>query len=93
MSNFLETIKERAKADQKTIVLAEGEEIRTVKAADMILKEGIASIILLGSEEKIKALAVGLDISEATIINPETASDRSEFTQKLYEMRKAKGRT
>ena len=44
MSKFLERIKERAKADKKTIVLAEGEELRTVQAADKILKEGIANI-------------------------------------------------
>lgn len=63
MSQFLERIKERAKADKKTIVLAEGEELRTVVAADKILKEGIANIILLGNKDKIAELAKGLDIS------------------------------
>lgn len=93
MSKFLDRIKERAKADKKTIVLAEGEEIRTVKAADIILKEGIANIILLGNEEKIKALAVGLDISAAKIIDPEKSDKLGEFADKFYEMRKAKGMT
>ncbi len=93
MSTFLDRIKERAKQDKKTIVLAEGEEIRTVKAADMILKEGIADIILLGNEEKIKALAVGLDISAATIIDPAKAANLQEFADSFYEMRKAKGMT
>ncbi len=93
MSKFLDRIKERAKQDKKTIVLAEGEEIRTVKAAHLILKEGIANVILLGNEEKIKSLAVGLDISAAKIIDPEKADNLQEFADKFYEMRKAKGMT
>lgn len=44
MSAFLDKIIERAKTDKKTIVLAEGEELRTVKAADMVLKQGIANV-------------------------------------------------
>jgi len=93
LSTFLDRIKERAKQDKKTIVLAEGEEIRTVKAADIILKEGIADLILLGNEEKIKSLAVGLDISAAKIIDPTKAANLQEFADNFYEMRKAKGMT
>ncbi|MBQ3553808.1 MAG: phosphate acetyltransferase [Clostridia bacterium] len=93
MSKFLDRIKERAKLDKKTIVLAEGEDIRTVKAADMILKEGIANIIILGNEDKIRELAVGLDISKAQIIDPEKADNLQEFADMFYEMRKAKGMT
>lgn len=93
MSKFLDRIKERAKQDKKTIVLAEGEELRTVQAADMILKEGIANVILLGNEDKIKSLSAGLDISAAKIIDPEKADNLQEFADKFYEMRKAKGMT
>lgn len=93
MSQFLDRIKERAKAEKKTIVLAEGEELRTVQAADMVLKQGIANVILLGNEEKIKALAVGLDISAAQIIDPEKADNLQAFADSFYEMRKAKGMT
>ncbi len=93
MSKFLDRIKERAKQDKKTIVLAEGEDIRTIKAADMILKEGIANLIILGNEDKIKELAVGLDISAAKIIDPEKADNLQDFADKFYEMRKAKGMT
>ena len=70
MSKFMDKIKETARADKKTIVLAEGEERRTIDAAAQILKEGYANIILLGNESKIKSMADGLDISEATIIAP-----------------------
>ena len=93
MSKFLDRIKERAKQDKKTIVLAEGEDIRTVKAADMILKEGIADIILLGDKKKIAELATGLDLSKAQILDPATDERRQEFADKFYEMRKAKGMT
>ena len=93
MSKFLERIKERAKMDKKTIVLAEGEELRTVQAADIILREGIADIILLGNEDKIRSLAAGLDISAAKIIDPATDANHADFANKFYEMRKAKGMT
>ena len=93
MSNFLQRIKERAKEQKKTIVLAEGEEIRTIKAADMILREGIADLIILGDEGKIKELAVGLDISKATIINPTQSDKYEEFANAFYELRKSKGVT
>lgn len=93
MSKFLERIKERAKTDKKTIVLAEGEELRTVQAADIILREGIADIILLGNEDKIRSLAGGLDISAAKIIDPAKDAMHADFAGKFYEMRKAKGMT
>lgn len=56
----MDKIKETARADKKTIVLAEGEERRTIDAAAQILKEGYANIILLGNESKIKSMADGL---------------------------------
>lgn len=93
MSTFLERTKERAKADKQTIVLAEGEEIRSIEAAAMILKEGIANIILLGNKDVIAEKAGSLDISAATVIDPETDGRFEELADKFYEMRKAKGMT
>ncbi|MBZ4645257.1 MAG: phosphate acetyltransferase [Clostridia bacterium] len=93
MSNFMEKIKEQAKSDKKKIVLAEGTEPRTVKAAAMILEQGIADIVLLGDESEIKKVAGDLDISKAEIINPEMSDKFEEFVNKLYEMRKSKGLT
>lgn len=90
---FLERTKERAKADKQTIVLAEGEEIRSIEAAAVILKEGIANIILLGNKDVIAEKAGDLDISAATIIDPETDERFEELADKFYEMRKAKGMT
>jgi len=68
---------ERAKANLKRIVLPEGTEIRTLKAADIILKEKAAKLILIGDEQEIGKLAAEnnlTNIHEATIVNPETDS-------------------
>ena len=95
MSKFLETIAERARQDKKKIVLAEGSDIRTIRAAAMVLEQGISDIVILGDEAEIKKMAASenLDISAAEIINPLTASNTSEFADMFYEMRKAKGVT
>ncbi|MBQ8636952.1 MAG: phosphate acetyltransferase [Clostridia bacterium] len=95
MSAFTDSLKVRAKADMKTIVLAEGEDIRTVEAAAMVLSEGYAKIIMLGNENKIREMAAekGADISGATIIDPETSAKTALYAEKFYEMRKAKGMT
>ena len=95
MSKFLETIAERARQDKKKIVLAEGSDIRTIRAAAMVLEQGISDIVILGDEAEIKKMAASenLDISAAEIINPLTASNTAEFADMFYEMRKAKGVT
>ena len=51
---FIDEIKARAKADKKTIVLPETEDERTYKAAETVLKEGIADLILIGKKEDIE---------------------------------------
>ena len=93
MSGFLNRIIERAKTDRKTIVLAEGEEIRTIQAASMILAKGISNIILLGNKGKIEELSKGYDISSAKIIEPCSADNFEEFAQDFYALRKEKGVT
>ena len=93
MSTFMDKIKALAAADKKTIVLAEGEERRTVQAADAVLKQGFADIILLGNEAKIKEISKDLDISGARIIDPAASELTADFANKLYELRKAKGMT
>ncbi len=95
MSAFIDSLKASAKANMKTIVLAEGEDIRTVEAAGIVLKEGYAKLILLGNIEKINAMAAekGIDISGATVVDPENSDKAAEYADKLYEMRKAKGMT
>lgn len=93
MSNFMQKMKERAKTDKKKIVLAEGTDIRVIKATAMILEQGIADVILLGDENEIKEIAGDMDISGAEIVNPETSDKFKEFAIIFYEMRKNKGIT
>jgi phosphate acetyltransferase len=91
--NFLESIKQRAKAAGKTIVLPETGDIRTLKAADAILREEIAKVILIGSKDEILAKAEGLDISKAMFIDPADYSEIDSLSAKLADLRKEKGMT
>ncbi|MCL2400600.1 MAG: phosphate acetyltransferase [Defluviitaleaceae bacterium] len=91
--SFLETIKDRARAAKKTIVLPESGDIRTLKAADAILKEGISKVILIGNVKEIKAASTGLDLSKAECIDPGDYSKTNELSEKLAELRKSKGMT
>jgi phosphate acetyltransferase len=91
--SFIERIKERAKKDKKIIVLPESMDVRTFEAADKILKEDIADIIIIGNDVEIKKNSKGFDISKATIINPSTSDMTEDFVNKLYELRKEKGMT
>lgn len=91
--NFLESIKSRAKADKKTIVLPESLERRTLDAADIILKEGIANVILVGNKAEIEKAAEGLDISGATIIEPANFDKFDVLVAKFVELRSSKGVT
>ena len=91
---LMNQIKAKAKAANKCIVLAEGTEERTLKAADIILSEGIARLILLGNESEIKNLAAeyGLkNIDKATIIDPMTHAKKEFYAEMLCEIRKKKG--
>ena len=93
--NFIENIKNRAKQEIKTIVLPEAEDIRTLKATQIALKEKYANIVLVGNEEIIKQKAQenNVNIEGATIINPQTSENYEKYVQLLYELRKNKGMT
>lgn len=93
--NFIEKIKQRAKQDIKTIVLPEADDIRTLKATELVLKEKYANIILIGDEQKVKELAKSnnINIEGVKIINPKTSKDYEKYANLLYELRKHKGMT
>ena len=93
MSRIIEDIKRRAKENKKTIVLPETMDRRTLEATDIILKEGIANIILIGSKEEILKNSEGLNIDKATIIDPYKSDLTEELIEKLYNLRKEKGMT
>ncbi len=92
MSKIIDSIIDKAKRLQKTIVLAEGEEPRTVEAAQTIVSNKIAKVILLGNEEKLKTMYPYADFEGIKIIDPLTA-DIEDYADTLYELRKAKGMT
>ncbi len=93
--NFIESIKEKAKNEIKNIILPEGNDIRTLKAASIALKEAYANITILGNKNEIEKMAKenNLDISKATIINPLESEKYNEYVNAFYELRKAKGMT
>ena len=94
--SVMNQIVERAKANKQRIVLPEGTEERTLKAADQLLADGVADLILIGNPEEIMGLANqwGLEnIGKATIINPADHPKKEEYAQLLCELRKKKGMT
>ena len=90
---FIDEIKAKAKSNKKTVILPESMDRRTFEAAAEILAEDIADLIIIGTDEEVKANSEGLDISKATIINPHTYGKTKEYINGFYELRKAKGMT
>lgn len=94
--NLLDKLIERAKSNTQRIVLPEGTEKRTLTAADQLLRDGVAEIILLGNSAEIGAVAKELGLShidKATIIDPKSHEKKENYTQLLFELRKNKGLT
>ena len=94
--DLLNQIITRAKANKQRIVLPEAEEERTLRAADKVLADDIAELILIGNPDNIKRLAGewGLKhIEKATIVDPENNPRSEEYAALLTELRKNKGMT
>ena len=94
--NLLEHIVARAKSDKQRIVLPEATEERTLRAADRVLADDIANLILIGNPDEINALAAKWDlhnIGKATIVDPENNPKSEEYSALLAELRKKKGMT
>ena len=94
--DILEQMIARAKANKQRIVLPEGDEPRTLEAANILLRDRIADLILIGDPEKIAGMAAekGFDyIKEAKIVDPLHDAKMPEYTQLLFEVRKSKGMT
>lgn len=90
---FIDTIKARARADKKTIILPESMDRRTFVAAEKILKEDIANLIIIGTPEEVAKNSEGLDISGATIIDPNTYEKTQEYIDLFVKLREKKGMT
>ncbi len=93
---LINNIKEKARRLNKKIVLPEGTEERTLRAADEVIADGLAEIVLLGNPEIIKGMAQKLNlnnISKATIIDPLSHEKKDQYIDLMVELRKKKGLT
>ena len=90
---IIDKIKAKAKSDVKHIVLPEGEETRNAQAAALVVKEGLATLTLLGNPDKVREAAAGASLEGVEIIDPATSDKCAEYAALLYELRKAKGMT
>ena len=92
---FIETIKQKAKQNIKTIILPESEDKRVLEAASKAIAENFANIILIGNEQEVnqKAKENNIDVSKAKIIDPKASEKFDEYVNAFYELRKSKGIT
>lgn len=95
ISNFLNSLLDRASKNKKTIVLPEGEDERILQAAHTIAERKAANLIILGNEDEIKAYFAknNWKMDGISIILPETSPKLEEYANLLYELRKSKGMT
>lgn len=92
---ILESIREQAKTLHKKIALPESGDERVLKAAQLAVEEGIASVVLLGEEAIVRkqAQSLGVDLSKVEILNPASDPKREEYVESLYQLRRSKGLT
>lgn len=91
--SIMDQLKKRAKENKKTIVLPESMDRRTFQAAEVILKEGLADIIIIGTPKEIEENSKGCDIKGARIIDPNNYEKTKEYEDLFVELRKSKGLT
>lgn len=91
--SFIEQLKEKARLNRKTIVLPEGMDKRTYQAAEQIVKEDFADIILLATEEEVEKYSADYNIDGVKVINPRKCEKTKKYAKDLYQLRKAKGMT
>jgi phosphate acetyltransferase len=94
--DLMQNIIARAKANKQRIVLPEGTEERTLKAADLVLADETASLILIGNPAEINRLAAEYNlkhISKATVIDPKSHAKKQEYADLLFRLREKKGMT
>ncbi len=84
---IIDDIKAKAKSDKQTIVLPESMDKRTFEAAEKILKEDLANLIIIGTPEEIEKNGAGFDISGATIVDPFNDPNKQKYLDKFLELR------
>ena len=92
---FIESIKQRAKNDVKTIILPEAEDRRVLEATSKVIEQGFANIVLIGNKEQIEEdlKEFNVDITKIRIIDINNSNKKQQYAEKLFELRKHKGLT
>ena len=92
---ILEKIRAKASSNLQHIVLPEGEDPRTVQAAEMCVREKLAKITIIGNEEKIREAArdVSANLNGVEILDHRKSNDFGKMAQFYHELRRAKGVT
>lgn len=93
MSEFIQSVLEKAKKLNKTILLPEFDDERTIRAAEKITKEGIAKVILLGAKEETAKVCPDVDLTGIQFVVPEKDDHYEDFIAQFTELRKHKGMT
>jgi len=93
--SFIESIKQRAKQNIKTIILPEAEDKRVLEAASKVIAQGFAKVILIGNKEQVEkdSKENNIDLSGVEIIDIKSSTKKQEYAHKLFELRQAKGMT
>lgn len=93
--NRINALREKARKDKRTVVLPEGDDWRVVKGASVLASEGLADVILLGSEDEVNRIAAenSVTLDGVNVIDPATHDRRAEVINDYYELRKHKGIT
>ena len=93
--SFIESIKQRAKQNIKTIILPEAEDKRVLEAASKVIAQGFAKVILIGDKQQVEkdSKENNIDLSGVEIIDIKSSTKKQEYAQKLFELRQAKGMT
>ncbi len=92
---FLYHLRKLTKVNRRKIVLPEGNDVRVLKAVEILQTQNLVDLIVLGEEEKVKSLAklngIEIDFSALDIMDPQTSSLRKKYASEFYELRKHKG--
>lgn len=93
--HFIDKVKAKAKSNLQTVVLPESYDERMLFAAEKVVAQGFAKIIILGNPEKVKAAATakGVNLQGVEIVEPAKSPMLDAYVEKLVEFRKAKGLT
>lgn len=89
--NIIEKIREMARRNPRRIVLPEGEEPRTIRAAAVLTQQGLAQATLLGNEAKIRGACGDADLAKVLIVDPERDPRKEGYIERYFELRKHKG--